>query len=42
MENNFINKKTELKVSSIHLGDCLDLMKNISAKSIDMVLADLP
>ena len=34
--------KGDLKVSSIHHGDCLDLMKDIPAKSIDMILADLP
>jgi DNA modification methylase len=42
MENYFINEKGELKVNSIHQGDCLDLMKYIPAKSIDMILADLP
>jgi DNA modification methylase len=42
MENNFINEKGELKVNSIHQGDCLHLMKNIPANSIDMILADLP
>jgi len=39
---NELNEKIELKVNSIHQGDCLDLMKNIPAKSIDMILADLP
>lgn len=27
---------------SIHLGDCLDVMPTLPAKSVDMVLADLP
>jgi DNA modification methylase len=30
------------KVASIHHGDCLELMKNIADKSVDMVLCDLP
>ena len=28
--------------SSEHLGDCLELMKDIPDKSIDMILCDLP
>ena len=34
----------ELKMSNVHLikGDCLEKMKNISDKSIDMILCDLP
>ena len=35
-------KKFKLKNSSIHLGDCLQLMHSIPDKSIDMILADLP
>lgn len=31
-----------LAINRIYLGDCLDLMKNIDDKSIDMVLSDLP
>ena len=29
-------------INKIHLGDCLELMKNIPDKSIDMILCDLP
>ena len=28
--------------NTIHLGDCLDIMKEIDNKSIDMILCDLP
>lgn len=35
-------KQIKLNRSSIHLGDCLQLMHSIPDKSIDMVLADLP
>ena len=31
-----------MKKNSIHLGDCLELMKDIPDKSIDMILCDLP
>ncbi len=31
-----------LQDNSIHLGDCLDIMKSIDNKSIDMILCDLP
>lgn len=31
-----------LKINQIHQGDCLDLMKNIPDKSIDLVLTDPP
>ena len=31
-----------LELNKIHLGDCLDLMKYIPDKSIDMILCDLP
>ena len=31
-----------LELNKIHLGDCLELMKYIPDKSIDMILADLP
>lgn len=31
-----------MKKNSIHLGDCLELMKNIDDKSVDMILCDLP
>jgi len=29
-------------INQIHLGDCLDIMKNIPDSSIDMILCDLP
>lgn len=31
-----------LEINKIHLGDCLELMKEIPDKSIDMILCDLP
>jgi len=31
-----------MEVNKIHLGDCLELMKNIPDKSVDMILCDLP
>jgi len=31
-----------LKLNELYFGDCLDIMKDIDDKSIDMVLADLP
>lgn len=31
-----------LEVNKIYLGDCLEVMKNIEDKSIDMILCDLP
>ena len=31
-----------MEINSVHLGDCLELMKDIPDKSIDMILADLP
>ena len=31
-----------ININEIYLGDCLDIMKNIDDKSIDMILADLP
>ena len=31
-----------MKLNSIYLGDCLELMKDIECKSIDMILCDLP
>ena len=31
-----------MEINSVHLGDCLELMKEIEDKSIDMILADLP
>lgn len=31
-----------LAPNSLHLGDCLDLMPKIAAKSIDLILCDLP
>ena len=32
----------EIKPNNIYLGDCLELMKYIEDKSIDMILCDLP
>ena len=29
-------------INKIHLGDCLEVMKSIEDKSIDMILCDLP
>mgnify|MGYP001029167819 FL=1 len=31
-----------LEINKIHQGDCLELMKYIPDKSIDMILCDLP
>jgi site-specific DNA-methyltransferase (adenine-specific) len=31
-----------LELNKVHLGDCLELMKKIPSKSIDMILCDLP
>jgi site-specific DNA-methyltransferase (adenine-specific) len=31
-----------LKLNDVHLGDCLEVMKDIEDNSIDMVLCDLP
>ena len=31
-----------MEINSVHLGDCLELMKDIPDKSIDMILCDLP
>lgn len=31
-----------LDINTVHMGDCLELMKNISNYSIDMILCDLP
>ena len=31
-----------LDINTIYHGDCLDLMKDIPDKSIDMILCDLP
>lgn len=31
-----------LPINSVHLGDCLELMKEIPDNSIDMILCDLP
>ncbi len=32
----------KLEINQVYQGDCLELMKNIDDKSIDMILADLP
>lgn len=31
-----------IEINKVYLGDCLDIMSNINAKSIDMVVCDLP
>ncbi len=31
-----------LEINKIHQGDCLELMKQIEDKSVDMILCDLP
>ena len=31
-----------MEINKVYLGDCLEVMKNIPDKSIDMILADLP
>ena len=31
-----------LEINKLYQGDCLEVMKNIDDKSIDMILADLP
>lgn len=31
-----------LEINKVYLGDCLELMKGIDGKSIDMIIADLP
>ena len=31
-----------MKLNKIYQGDCLEVMKSIPDKSIDMILADLP
>lgn len=31
-----------MELNKVYLGDCLELMKEINDKSIDMVLCDLP
>ena len=36
------NSQIMLEINKIHLGDCLELMKLIPDKSIDMILCDLP
>ena len=37
-----MERKIEMNLNTIHKGDCLDIMRNISDKSIDMILCDLP
>ena len=32
----------EIKSNEIYLGDCLELMRYIPDKSVDMILCDLP
>ena len=31
-----------MELNKVYLGDCLEVMKQIPDKSIDMILADLP
>ena len=40
--NNTNEGLLKLEINTVHQGDCLELMKNIADKSVDMVLADLP
>jgi len=40
--NSVVNENGDLNLNVIYNGDCLDLMKNIPEKSIDMILCDLP
>lgn len=40
MEQNTQN--TQLQINKVHQGDCLELMKLIPDKSIDLIIADLP
>ena len=45
MNNNIKSKGGSdegLRAFELHLGDCLEVMKNIPDNSVDMVLADLP
>ena len=37
-----LNDKGELKVDCVYEGDCLELMKYIPDKSVNMILCDLP
>ena len=41
MNNENLNKGGSVKVS-LYQGDCLEVMKNIPDKSVDLVLCDLP
>lgn len=41
MNNKNSNKGGSAKVT-LYQGDCLDIMKNIPDKSVDLVLCDLP
>jgi len=34
--------KVDIQKNNIYQGDCLELMKHIPDKSIDMILCDLP
>ena len=42
MENKKIETIDGLRESILWNGDCLELMKNIPDKSVDMILCDLP
>ena len=35
-------KENDMEINKIHQGDCLELMKDIPDKSVDMILCDLP
>ena len=36
------NLQGELKLNHIYQGDCLEVMKSIPDKSVDMILTDIP
>ena len=37
-----IIKDSMLEINKVYLGDCLEIMKQIDDKSIDMILTDIP
>ena len=42
MNNDTNEGLPKLEINKVYQGDCLELMKNIADKSIEMILADLP
>ena len=42
MRKRGFGKEMTLELNKIHQGDCLELMKDIPDKSVDMILCDLP